>query len=153
MQRSAEALSRTGIPQRSDTQETVRKMAAMKTESVLSSLLLCCLLCSVLLFCLCTCKFDVLCACLSRHRVRLSTLKLLLERGADPNISKVPMPVLFLAIMAADTEAVRRLLLSGARTDIPLPPEAGNYLFLLWRLKASLCCIFLLIITNFLGGG
>lgn len=27
--------------------------------------------------------------------------------------------------MAADTEAVRRLLLSGARTDIPLPPEVG----------------------------
>lgn len=34
MQRSAEALSRTGIPQRLDTQETVRKMAAMKTELV-----------------------------------------------------------------------------------------------------------------------
>ncbi|XP_026178668.1 ankyrin repeat and MYND domain-containing protein 1 isoform X2 [Mastacembelus armatus] len=89
MQRSAEALSHTGIPQRSDTQETVRKMAAMKIE----------------------------------HRARLDTLKLLLERGADPNISTVPMSVLFLAIMAADTEAVRRLLLCGARTDIPLPPE------------------------------
>ncbi|TNN53088.1 Ankyrin repeat and MYND domain-containing protein 1 [Liparis tanakae] len=89
MQRSAEALSRTGFPQRSDTQETVRKMAAMKIE----------------------------------HRVRWTTLKLLLERGADPNASRVPMPVLFLAIMAADTEAVRRLLLCGARTDIPLPPE------------------------------
>lgn len=36
MQHSAEALSRTGIPQCSDTQETVRKMAAMKVESVLS---------------------------------------------------------------------------------------------------------------------
>lgn len=34
------------------------------------------------------------------------------------------MPVLFLAIMAGDAEAVRRLLLCGARTDIPLPPEA-----------------------------
>ncbi|XP_071342600.1 ankyrin repeat and MYND domain-containing protein 1 [Trachinotus anak] len=89
MQRSAEALSRTGIPLRSDTQETVRKMAAMKIE----------------------------------HRLRLNTMKLLLERGADPNVSKVPMPVLFLAVMAADTEAVRRLLLCGARTDIPLPPE------------------------------
>nr|XP_046248133.1 ankyrin repeat and MYND domain-containing protein 1 isoform X2 [Scatophagus argus] len=89
MQRSAEALSRTGIPQRPDTQETVRKMAAMKTE----------------------------------HRARLNTLKLLLERGADPNVSRVPMPVLFLAIMAADIEAVRRLLLCGAHTDIPLPPE------------------------------
>lgn len=47
MQRSAEALSRTGMPQHSDTQETVRKMAAMKTESVLfSSLFLYCLFCS-----------------------------------------------------------------------------------------------------------
>ncbi|XP_023284574.1 ankyrin repeat and MYND domain-containing protein 1 [Seriola lalandi dorsalis] len=89
MQLSAEALSHTGIPQRSDTQETVRKMAAMKIE----------------------------------HRLRLKTMKLLLERGADPNVSKVPMPVIFLAVMAADTEAVRRLLLCGARTDIPLPPE------------------------------
>ncbi|XP_073331838.1 ankyrin repeat and MYND domain-containing protein 1 [Pagrus major] len=89
MQCSAEALSRTGIPQCSDTQETVRKMAAMKTE----------------------------------HRVCLNTLKLLLERGADPNVSRVPMPVLFLAIMAADAEAVKRLLLCGAHTDIPLPPE------------------------------
>lgn len=35
MQRSAEALSRTGVPQHCDTQETVRKMAAMKIESVL----------------------------------------------------------------------------------------------------------------------
>lgn len=69
---------------------------------------------------------HVLCARLTRHRVRLNTLKLLLERGADPNVSRVPMPVLFLAIMAADTEAVRRLLLCGARTDIPLPYEVGN---------------------------
>ncbi|XP_028259760.1 ankyrin repeat and MYND domain-containing protein 1 [Parambassis ranga] len=57
------------------------------------------------------------------RRVRLNTLKLLLERGADPNVSRVPIPVLFLAIMASDTEAVRRLLLCGARTDISLPPE------------------------------
>ncbi|XP_062251551.1 ankyrin repeat and MYND domain-containing protein 1 isoform X1 [Platichthys flesus] len=54
---------------------------------------------------------------------RLETLRILLERGADPNLSRVPMPVLFLAIMASDTEGVRRLLLRGARTDIPLPPE------------------------------
>ncbi|XP_035032801.1 ankyrin repeat and MYND domain-containing protein 1 [Hippoglossus stenolepis] len=54
---------------------------------------------------------------------RLETLKILLERGANPNLSKVPMPVLFLPIMASDTDGVRRLLLYGARTDIPLPPE------------------------------
>ena len=48
MQLAAEALSRTGIPQHSDTQETVRKMAAMKTESVLfpSVLSFLCLFCS-----------------------------------------------------------------------------------------------------------
>lgn len=53
----------------------------------------------------------------------LNTLNLLLKRGADPNLARVPLPVLFVAIMARDTEAVRRLLQSGARTDIPLPPE------------------------------
>ncbi|XP_068175566.1 ankyrin repeat and MYND domain-containing protein 1 [Antennarius striatus] len=92
MQLSAEALSRTGIPQRAETQETVRRMAAMKV----------------------------------RHRALLSTLKLLLERGAGPDVSKVPMPVLFLPIMAGDVDGVRRLLLSGAHTDVPLPPEKNG---------------------------
>lgn len=134
MQRSAEALSHTGIPQRSDTQETVRKMAAMKTELV-SPVLPCHLFTCAVCFVLITLMLFVytayvhlyvckkMCTCLIRHRVRLSTLKLLLERGADPNASRIPVPVLFLAIMAADTEAVRRLLLCGAHTDIPLPPE------------------------------
>lgn len=45
MQLAAEALSRTGIPQRSDTQETVRQMAAMKMELVVFLSL-----CSSLLF-------------------------------------------------------------------------------------------------------
>ncbi|KAF3835426.1 hypothetical protein F7725_027984 [Dissostichus mawsoni] len=115
MQHSAEALSRTGVPQSSDTQETVRKMAAMKTESVLFPLRLLLPMLFVL--------FNTVYVYLNRHRVRLNILKLLLERGADPNTSRVPMPVLFLAIMASDTEAVRRLLLCGARTDIPLPPK------------------------------
>ncbi|XP_039902407.1 ankyrin repeat and MYND domain-containing protein 1 isoform X4 [Simochromis diagramma] len=89
IQLAAEALSRTGVSMHCSTQETVRKMAAMKIE----------------------------------HRIRLGTMKLLLDRGADPNAARIPMPVLFLAIMAADTENVRKLLLCGARTDIPLPPE------------------------------
>ena len=119
MQHSAEALSRTGVPQSSDTQETVRKMAAMKTESVLFPLRLLLPMLFVL--------FNTVYVYRNRHRVRLNILKLLLERGADPNTSRVPMPVLFLAIMASDTEAVRRLLLCGARTDIPLPPKVGTY--------------------------
>ncbi|XP_060934145.1 ankyrin repeat and MYND domain-containing protein 1 [Limanda limanda] len=57
------------------------------------------------------------------NNARLETLKILLERGADPNLSRVPMPVLFLAIMASDIDGVRRLLLGGARTDIPLLPQ------------------------------
>lgn len=61
-----------------------------------------------------------------KREVYLNTLKLLLKQGADPNTSKVPMPVLFLSILACDSEGVKRLLLMGARTDIPLPPEAGE---------------------------
>uniref|UniRef100_A0A3B3BYR2 Ankyrin repeat and MYND domain containing 1 n=1 Tax=Oryzias melastigma TaxID=30732 RepID=A0A3B3BYR2_ORYME len=56
-----------------------------------------------------------------RHRRRLKTLNLLLQRGADPNRARVPMPVIFLAVMAADSEVVRTLILSGARCDTPLP--------------------------------
>ncbi|CAL8306280.1 unnamed protein product [Lota lota] len=89
MQRAAETLSRIGVPHRTHSQETVRKMAAMKIE----------------------------------HRARWSTLRLLLQRGADPNTSRVPMPVLFLAIKAAHVEAVLVLLQCGARTDKPLPSE------------------------------
>ncbi|XP_055006624.1 ankyrin repeat and MYND domain-containing protein 1 [Boleophthalmus pectinirostris] len=59
----------------------------------------------------------------TEHRERLKTLELLLERGADPNACRVPVPVLFVAVMARDVEGVRRLLLHGARTDAPLPPQ------------------------------
>lgn len=132
MQCSAEVLSRAGFRQSSDTNETVRKMAAMKTESVH---VFCFTGFSVIgYFC---CKMNALCFRLTRHRLRLDTLKLLLERGADPNISRVPMPVIFLAIIAADVEAVRRLLLCGARTDIPLPPEVGQCLFKFFHFHAS----------------
>lgn len=47
-------------------------------------------------------------------------MNLLLERGADPNVSSIPMPVIFLAIKAGHVEAVQRLLECGARTDIHL---------------------------------
>lgn len=62
---------------------------------------------------------------LYRHRGRWTTMKLLLDRGADPNASSVPMPVLFLAIKAGHIQAVRRLLECGARTDMCLPSEVG----------------------------
>ncbi|XP_067271861.1 ankyrin repeat and MYND domain-containing protein 1 [Pseudorasbora parva] len=89
LQKSAEILCQTGTVNPTDTQETVRKIALLKTE----------------------------------HRNRWITINLLLERGADPNASTVPMPVIFLAIKAAHVKGVRRLLECGARTDIPLLQE------------------------------
>ncbi|KAJ8279854.1 hypothetical protein COCON_G00069200 [Conger conger] len=89
IQQTAETLSRSGLSQPADTQETIWRMAHMKTA----------------------------------RRARWSTMALLLSRGADPNSSSVPMPVLFLAIKARHVPAVRRLLECGARTDVPLPPE------------------------------
>ncbi|KAM9461616.1 ankyrin repeat and MYND domain-containing protein 1 isoform 2-T2 [Clarias gariepinus] len=58
-----------------------------------------------------------------RNEAHWATMKLLLERGADPNVSSIPMPVIFLAIKAGHVEAVQRLLESGARTDLHLTAE------------------------------
>ncbi|KAK7484268.1 hypothetical protein BaRGS_00024517, partial [Batillaria attramentaria] len=63
---------------------------------------------------------------ISQHERMKETLELLLRRGADPNASRIPMPVLFFAIKAADINMVRKLLLKGASTTTVLGKDKGG---------------------------
>lgn len=55
------------------------------------------------------------------------SINVLLQRGADPNLSPIPLPPLFYAIRAGDVEAVEILLKGGANTEICLPLEVCLY--------------------------
>ena len=58
-----------------------------------------------------------------------ATVRLLLWRGANPNASSLPMPVLFFAVKAADTAAVEILLQKGADTSAKLSKEVRISIF------------------------
>ena len=59
------------------------------------------------------------------------SIEVLLQRGADPNVSGCPLPPIVYAICAGDVKGVIRLLTKGARVHSTLPLEVS--LFVNWR--------------------
>lgn len=67
-----------------------------------------------------------------------STMYLLLKRGADPNMSTVPMPVLFFATRNGDVNTVQLLLSKGANPCVKLPDSVSCPLAVFFQRVA--CC-------------
>ena len=69
---------------------------------------------------------HIVTAVLFRRNALIEMIKLLLRRGANPNSSLVPFPVLFFALKTADPAGVENLLSKGASTETRLPKEKGG---------------------------
>ena len=54
-----------------------------------------------------------------------NVISLFLQRGANPNSSSLPMPVLFFAVKSADPEAVTALLKQNASTSAKLDGQVS----------------------------
>lgn len=53
-------------------------------------------------------------------------IRLLLCRGADPNVSTFPMHPLFYTLLAGDAEITKKLLDCGAKVDQCLPKKVST---------------------------
>jgi len=69
-----------------------------------------------------------------RWKLMQSTMHLLLQRGASPNTSSVPMPVLFFAVRNGDVSTVQRLLSRGANPNAKLPDSVR------FESRSCICC-------------
>ena len=56
----------------------------------------------------------------------IALIQQLLSRGANPNLSRVPLHPLFYSVLVGEEDVVRKLLECGARTDQCLPDEVGT---------------------------
>ncbi|XP_039250283.2 ankyrin repeat and MYND domain-containing protein 1-like [Styela clava] len=63
----------------------------------------------------------------AEHEELRRMIELLLQRGASANKSAVPMPPLFFAVKAGDTDAIRLLLLRGASTETRISSSFGGF--------------------------
>jgi len=78
-------------------------------------------------------------------RVQLmhSNVLLLLRRGADPNASLCPMPVLFFAVRSGDVDMVRLLLQKGAEPGVTLSDSVGVHVFFFKNWFTCKSCLFI----------
>ncbi len=68
-------------------------------------------------------KVEIIFCCASMSADVGSVIMLLLSRGADPDVSSLPLNPMFYTVLGGEVNVVKKLLESGAKTDQYLPDE------------------------------